>query len=142
MAAAGSVIGSFTTEWISRKGGEAGLQKRVSRRRFRYVQKRVQRHAGLAIALASMAPPGFPFTPVIIVAAAMQYPRAKLLGLVAVFRLVRFTGEGLLAIRFGKGILKVAESPVVQGVIIAVVVISIAGSAYSIYSWVKSSKQE
>jgi hypothetical protein len=30
----------------------------------------------------------------------------------------------------------------VQGVIIAVVVISIAGSAYSIYSWVKSSKQE
>ena len=142
MSAAGSVIGSFTTDWVSRKGGEAGLKKRVSPRRLKYIQRRVEKSAGVAIAVAAIAPPGFPFTPVIIVAAALQYPRLRLLSIVAAFRFIRFFIEGLLAIRFGPSILKVAEEPMVQHTIVAIVAISIAGSAWSIYSLFRKSKKK
>lgn len=142
MSALGSVIGCFTTDWVSRKGGEAGLQNRISPRRLKYIQRRVEKSAGVALAFSAVAPPGFPFTPVVIVAAALQYPRVRLLGIIAVFRFVRFAFEGLLAIRFGPRILKIAELPVVQHTIVAVVTISIAGSAWSIYKLFKSSKRK
>jgi membrane protein YqaA with SNARE-associated domain len=142
MAAMGSVIGCFTTDWLGRKGGEEGLEKRLSKRRLRFFQKRVQASSGVALALASVAPPGFPFTVVVLVAAALKYPRAKLLGIVAVFRFVRFSIEGLLAVRYGPRILKVAELPEVQDVIIGVVVVSIIVSVWVVYSWTRSSRQK
>ncbi len=142
MAAAGSVIGCFTTDWVSRKGGEAGLKNRISPRRLKYIQARVEKSAGVALALSAMAPPGFPFTPFVVVAAALQYPRGKLLIIVAIFRLIRFTIEGLLAIKFGPRILKLAEMPAVQHAILAVVVISIVGSAWSLYNLYRSSRRK
>ncbi|MDQ6676982.1 MAG: hypothetical protein M3Z09_06780 [Acidobacteriota bacterium] len=141
MAAAGSVIGSFTTDWVSRKGGEAGLHKLVSGRRLAYIQRRVTKSAGVALALSAVAPPGFPFTPFVIVAAALQYPRVRLLGIVAAFRFIRFIIEGLLAIRFGPRILKMAQMPSVQHTILALVVVSIAGSAWSLYSLYRKSRK-
>ena len=140
MAALGSVIGVFVTESASRKGGEAGLEGRVSARRLRYVQRQVTNHAGLMLALACMMPPPFPFTVFVIVAAALQYPRVKLLSIVAAARFARFLIEGLLAIRYGERILQLAKTPVVQGIIIAIVVVSIGGSAWSIFSWVRRSR--
>lgn len=142
MSAAGSVIGCFTTAWLARKGGEAGLAHRISPRRLRYIQKRVESSAGIAVSLSSVAPPGFPFTAVIAVAAALQYPLVRLLSLVAIFRMIRFVIEGLLAIRYGPRILKIAEEPIVQHVILALVVISIVGSAWSIYSLFRKSKKK
>ncbi len=142
MCAAGSVIGCFTTDWLSRKGGEAGLKDRISPRRLKYIQARVEKSAGVAIGVASIAPPGFPFTPVVVVAAALQYPRLRLLTIVAIFRFLRFLVEGLLAIQFGPRILKYAEQPLVQQVIVAVVAISILGSAWSLYRLYRSSKKQ
>jgi len=139
MAAMGSVIGSFTTDWIGRKSGEEGLEKRISARRLRFFQKRVQASSGVALAVASISPPGFPFSIVVLVAAALKYPRAKLLGIVAVFRFARFSIEGLLAIRYGRGILKVVESPIFEGTIAAVVLVSLIGSVWIVLSWKRKS---
>lgn len=141
MCAAGSVVGCFTTDWLSRKGGEAGLHGRVSRRRLAYVQRHVENRGGVALAAASMMPPGFPFTIVIVVAAALKYPRAKLLGIIAVFRFFRFAIEGMLAIYFGPKILELADLPAVHWVIFGVVVASIVGSAWSLYTWFRKSKR-
>ncbi len=140
MATIGSVIGCYTTDWVGRKSGEAGIEKRISKRQLRFIQKRVQAHAGMALAISSVAPPGFPFTPVVLVAAALKYPRTKLLTVIAIFRFVRFTTEALLAIRYGRHILKIAESKTVQTVIFAVVVISVAGTAWVVFSWWKTGR--
>ena len=140
MAALGSVIGCFTTDWIGRKSGEEGLEKRLTKRRLRFIQGRVQARSGVALAVASAAPPGIPFSPVVLVAAALKYPRAKLLAIVAVFRFVRFSAEGLLAIRFGPKILKVAQSSVFEGVIVAVIVVSLVASVWIIFSWRRSGR--
>jgi membrane protein YqaA with SNARE-associated domain len=143
MAALGSVVGCFTTDWVGRKGGEQGLEKRLSRRRLQFFQKRVQASSGVALAVASVAPPGFPlFSPVILIAAALKYPRTKLLVIVGVFRFLRFSVEGLLAVRFGRKILRVTESPTAQHVITAVIVISLIGSAWAIISWTRSSRRK
>lgn len=140
MATIGSVIGCFTTDWVGRKGGEAGLQKRLSKRRLRFIEKRVQARSAVALAIAAVAPPGFPFTPVVLVAAALKYPRVKLLGIIAVFRFIRFGVEAQFAVRFGERVLRVAQSRIAEEIIFAVVAISLLGTIWVIVSWVRSSR--
>ena len=135
MATAGSMLGVAFTHWASAKGGESmGQSKRVA-----YVERKVKEHAGMALATAALMPPPFPFTLFIVVAAALQYPRRKLLLIVAAGRAARFGVEAWLALIYGRRIIEMAQSPYVQGFIIALVVISIAGSAWSIYRWTKKS---
>ncbi len=87
--------------------------------------------------VASLLPPPFPFTAIVAAAAAFRYPRRKLLGVVAIGRFLRFAIEGALAVHYGRWIIGQAESPLLERVMIAVIVISIGGSAISIYQWVE-----
>jgi membrane protein YqaA with SNARE-associated domain len=140
MATSGSVIGVAFTHWVSAKGGQKGIEGNHKRKRIEYVERKVQQHGGIAIATAAIMPPPFPFTPFIIVAAALQYPRKKMLPIIAAARALRFSIEGTLALIYGRRIIQMAQSPWVQNFIITLVVISIAGSAWSIYSWIKKSR--
>ena len=47
-------------------------------------------------------------------ASALQYPRKKLLAVVGVVRMIRFSVLGVLALLFGRRILNWGESPVVR----------------------------
>ncbi|MDQ6665862.1 MAG: hypothetical protein M3Z23_15895 [Acidobacteriota bacterium] len=141
MATVGSVLGCFITDWISRKGGQKGLEGRVNRRTLQFVEKKVKKKAGPALAIAALMPPPFPFTPFVIVLAALQYNKGKLLGIIAGSRAIRFAAEGFLAIYFGKSILRMAQKPMVQWTIIGLVIVSVGGSAYSIYNWVQRSRK-
>jgi len=134
MATAGSLIGCFATDWVTRKS-ESGLMKAVPSKHLGYVRKLVEKRAGLTLVVASLLPPPFPFTAIVAAAAAFRYPRKKLLGFVGVGRFVRFLIEGGLAIHYGRWIIKQAESPLLEHVMIALIVISIGGSAYSVYRW-------
>jgi membrane protein YqaA with SNARE-associated domain len=140
MATAGSVLGCLLVDFLFRKGGEEMLEKHVPRRRLDYIRDRVKTRAGWAIAFASLMPPPFPFTPFVAASAALEYPRKKLLAVVAATRFVRFSIAGILAILFGRRILKIAESPAVQWGIVVLIVISIGGSAFQIVRWVRCSK--
>lgn len=140
MASAGSTLGVLLVDLVVRKGGEEGLERYLPKKRLDYVKKKVSKKAAWAIALACLMPPPFPFTPFIIGAAALQYPRKKLLPVVAGFRMVRFTVEGLLAMEFGRRILKLADEPALRWAILVLVVIAIGGSVFSIIRWVKSSR--
>ena len=141
MASAGSVLGCLLIDWVSRKGGKKGLDKLLSPRQLNYVERKVESNAGWALAWASLLPPPFPFTAFVIGAAAFQYPRLKLLGVVGVARLIRFLALGLLAIAFGQRILRWVKSPGVQTAILVLVAISVAGSVASIVSWIKRSRK-
>jgi membrane protein YqaA with SNARE-associated domain len=140
MATAGSVIGVAFTHWVSAKGGQKGIEGDKKSRRTAYVERKVKEHGGIAIATAALMPPPFPFTPFIIVAAALQYPRKKMLAIIAGCRALRFAVEGSLALIYGRKIIAMAKSPYVEGFIIALVVISMIGSAWSIYSWIRKSR--
>jgi hypothetical protein len=89
--------------------------------------------AAWALGIASLLPPPFPFTPFLAAAAALQYPRKKLLLAVSLARFVRFLIEGLLAIYLGSRlVLHLVRSPVMGYLIGGIVLVSIAGSIISI----------
>ena len=137
MAALGSAIGTLLLDFVARKRGEEGLQKMMSPKRLGYLKKKVGERAGVAVAVATLAPPPFPFTAVIAAASAFNYPRWKLLCVVASSRIVRFTIIGLLAIWQGQRIMSIAKSPAFEGTMLGFVAICAIGSALSIRKWLR-----
>lgn len=141
MASAGSCAGVFLLDLIVRKGGEVGLKKIMSRRRFEYLKRKMEKRGGLPVALACIAPPPFPFTAVVATASAFNYPRVRLLAIVLGSRVVRFTSVGLLAIAFGHQILQFANTNIFLGIMLAVIAASLVGSVVSIIRWVRQSRR-
>ncbi|HLG96602.1 MAG TPA: VTT domain-containing protein [Bryobacteraceae bacterium] len=142
VAAAGSVLGCLILDVIGRKGGKAELEKHVPKKRLDYVKKQIKKRAAWALALGALMPPPFPFTPFVAAAAAMQYPRKKLLSVIAATRLIRFSIEATLATYFGRHILSLATNPAVHWFIVGLVFLSVGGSVFSVYGWVKRSKSK
>jgi membrane protein YqaA with SNARE-associated domain len=134
-ATAGSVLGILLTLWLSRKGGE--LAKGRKGRTWKYVEKQMKEKAGWALTLGSVMPPPFPFTVFVATAGALKVPFKKVLPFVAAGRLLRFGVEGALAIYYDRWILSLANSPVVKVFVILMIVSAVAGSAYSIYIWMR-----
>ena len=141
MATIGSVAGVALTHWVSAKGGEKGLEGQRKSGQMAYIERKVKEHGGIAIATAALMPPPFPFTPFIIVAAALQYPRRRMLTIIALCRGLRFTTEAWLAVVYGRRIIQMAQTPWVQNSILVLVAISTVGSVASIWSWVKKSRR-
>src|SRR5580698_7923748 len=90
MATVGSVAGVDFTRWVSAKGGRKGIEGDRKSKLIASVERKVRENGGIAIATAALMPPPFPFTPFIIVASALQYPRRKMLAIIAVCRGLRF----------------------------------------------------
>lgn len=137
-ATAGSVLGCWLTVWLSGKGEEQ-LRRRVSGKRLKYIEAKVKTQAGWMIAFASVMPPPFPFTTFVAAAAAFDYPKKRMFSIIGGARFARFAVEGWLAIVYGTAILRFLSSRELKFVVISLVVLSIAGSAYSIYKWIRSS---
>ncbi|HEX5411257.1 MAG TPA: VTT domain-containing protein [Terriglobia bacterium] len=142
IAAAGSVVGCAILDVVSRKEGEKGLEKLLSGRRIESVTKRVRKSAPWALSVASLMPPPFPFTPIIIAASALQYPRKKLLTVVGIARLARYGTEALLALYFGHQLVEISKSKGVEWTVISIIVISLIGSAITAYKWIEKSKKQ
>ena len=140
MAAIGSTLGVVLLDAVCRKGGEEGLKKMMKPKRLEYFKRRMTNQAAVAIGLACLAPPPFPFTLVIASASAFAYPRQRLLGLVFVARSVRFTIIGLLAIRFGSDILKIARARETTWIMLGFILLCTLGSAFQVMEWVRHSR--
>lgn len=140
MSTAGSVLGCLLVDVVMRTAGEKGLERHLPKARLNYVKQKVQRNAAWALILASIAPPPFPFTPFVMAAAALQYPRMRMMTVVGAARMVRFTLLGVLALRFGRRILLWAENGVVQDVLVGLIVVCTVGSVLSVAGWVKRSR--
>ena len=140
MAAAGSALGCYALDLMIRRHGAAGLKLVLSAKRVKYMEKKVADHAAAALLLATLAPPPFPFTVVIAAVSALNYPRAKMLGIIAVGRVLRFTILGLLAIWLGRHILRIVQTPAFEWSMAGFISVCAVGSAISIYNWVRGSR--
>ena len=140
MSTVGSVLGCLLIDLTLRPLGEHGLEKHLPARSLKRVRTKVRDNAGMALAVASLVPPPFPFTAFVLAAAALQYPRKRLLAVIGATRLVRFTLLGLLALRFGESILKWSKTPIVQGILIVLILLCTVGSVVSVYGWIHRAK--
>lgn len=143
-ASLGSAVGVLLLDFVARKGGEEGLEKLMTRSRLEYLTKKIQQHAALAVATASLAPPPFPFTLVIAATSAFQYPKARLLAVVFAARTIRFTLVGLLAVLFGRGILGITRTTEFEWFMLGFIVLCTVGSVLQVRRWLRNgpSKRE
>jgi membrane protein YqaA with SNARE-associated domain len=142
MATAGSTIGVAFAHLVSSRTGLKAIEGEHKSRTIAYVERKVEKYGGLAIGIAALAPPGFPFTPFIVVPAALQYPRNKMLLIIAGCRLVRFLVEGWLALIYGRRLIQLANSPWLQHGLLVLAAISRIGSVFSIWGWVQKGRQK
>jgi membrane protein YqaA with SNARE-associated domain len=138
-SAIGSVIGVFVIDLLMRKAGEKGLERFLSKKRIEQVKSKIENKAFITVFLATLVPPPFPFTPAVMTASALQFPKAKLLGAVFVGRLVRFGIEAILALYFGRQVIAFLNSDVVTYVVYVLIAIAIVLSTLSLLRWLKRS---
>jgi len=134
-AAAGSVVGVLLVDVIMRKTGEKGLQRFVKPKTIEELKQKMQDKAGVTLFITTLLPPPFPFTPVIMTASALQYPRAKLLGTVFLARLIRYTIEAILALYFGRKLIRYMNSDVFGYFVYAMIGVAVVASAFSVLRW-------
>jgi membrane protein YqaA with SNARE-associated domain len=140
MATGGSMLGCLFVDALSRRA-ENSLREKVPRERLRFVQRRMERNAGWALAVAALMPPPFPFTAFVAGAAGSGYPRRKLLAIAGAARFIRFGAEAALAIRYGPNIAAMAGSPTARYTVLTIIVLSLGATGYSIYRWVRHSQE-
>jgi len=141
-ASFGSVAGVLLLDLVCRKGGEEGLKKMMTPKRLVYLKKKMQQHSGIALIIACLSPPPFPFTAIVAAASALQYPRLHLLGVVFCARVVRFALIGLAAIWLNREILRIANSPEFVWFMEGFTALCVIGSIASIIRWVHLSRSQ
>jgi membrane protein YqaA with SNARE-associated domain len=141
MATAGSVIGSYITYRLARKGGEAMLERKFTPARAARICKLFGRWGFAAIAIPAVLPPPMPMVPFLFAAGAMQYPVRKFLTALTLGRLVRYCALAFLAARYGKQILAFFShhgDPVIVG---SAILIAMAGAALLILRTTKRTRR-
>src|SRR5688500_7753409 len=142
VSAIGSIVGVFVIDTIMRKAGEKGLERFFSEKKIEKFKKKIENKAGVSVFVATVLPPPFPFTPVVMTASALQASRRTLLIAVFVGRLVRCTIEALLALYFGRKLIAYINSDVVSYVVYGLMGIAAVLSTLSVLTWLRRNKTE
>ena len=137
VSAVGSVLGVFVIDLLMRKAGEKGLERFVSERKVERWKKKLENKLGITVFVATLLPPPFPFTPVIMTASALQCSRQKLLGAVFVGRLIRFAVEAILALYFGRQLIAYINSDVVTYFVYGLIAVAVILSTLSLLRWLR-----
>jgi membrane protein YqaA with SNARE-associated domain len=132
LATAGSVAGCLALYGVARRGGDAWMHSRF--RGDRLVRARVffQRHGVLAVLVMSLLPPPAPFKLFVLLAGASAMPWRRFAVTVAIGRALRYFGEGLLAIWYGRQVFDFLRSHG-RGVAIAGLLIAGVGTAWLLW---------
>jgi membrane protein YqaA with SNARE-associated domain len=129
MTAFGSVIGCLVLYFIARAGGEAYFRKHGGARANR-IHNWVARNGFLTMLIGALAPPPTPFKGIVIAAGALEMPLRTFTFALILARLIRFFGEGYLAIRYGEQAthILVAHKVLVSVITIAAIVVFYAAA--------------
>lgn len=137
VSAIGSIVGVFVIDVIMRKTGEKGLEHFLSQRKIEKFKAKIENKAGISVFVATVLPPPFPFTPVVMTASALQVPRGKLIGAVFAGRLVRCTTEAVLALYFGRKLIAYINSDVVTYAVYGLIAVAVVLSTLSLLTWLR-----
>lgn len=111
------------------------MEKHFPKKKFLRFRKMLEEKGFLALVIAALLPPPLPFTPFVAAASLAKMPLRKLLGAVAVGRVLRFLAEGVLAILFGRHILRLLESDAFKVGMFSLFLLAIVGSIITLMRW-------
>ncbi|HEX9368069.1 MAG TPA: VTT domain-containing protein [Vicinamibacterales bacterium] len=101
MATLGSVLGCLTLYYVARKGGEAFMRKRFKEHHVEGGLKLMQKYGLLVVIVPALLPPPAPFKIFVLLAGVAAIPVWQFTIAIFAARLVRYGGEGLLAVFYG-----------------------------------------
>ncbi|HBB87305.1 MAG TPA: hypothetical protein DC047_06790 [Blastocatellia bacterium] len=100
LATAGSAIGCVILYYISRRAGGRALKK-FSEAKQKRVKELIDRYDVLAVLVASLLPPPFPFKLFVITAGVFRFSVLRFTLAIIAGRAFRFLLEGFFAVRYG-----------------------------------------
>jgi membrane protein YqaA with SNARE-associated domain len=122
MATVGSVIGSFVTYRLARKGGKETLERKFPANKLKKIYSIFARWGFGAIAIVALLPPPAPMVAFMFAAGAMQYTVKKFLLAMTLGRIIRYSVLALLAAHYGRHVLRIISQ---HGHIVLIVAISL-----------------
>lgn len=140
-AATGSTIGAGLLALVCRAVGEERIRRVVRQSRYEKVKKQIDSRSGFAVMVAGLAPPPFPFTTVIAAVSALGYPLWKTLVLNFLARGARFTILGILAIEFGRKIMRVIHSAPFEWSMAVFIAACFVATGFSVAHWIRQSRR-
>ena len=98
----GSLLGSLALYFVFRRGEEALLEKNPNYSRLPRIQRWVEKYETLALLVGAILPPPAPLKLVVVAAALMKCRFDRFVIALVLGRTIRYTAEGLLAVRYGR----------------------------------------
>ena len=100
MATSGSALGCWILYLVSRRAGARALDRFSERKRNR-VKNWIERYDALAVVVATLLPPPFPFKLFVVTAGVFRFSLVRFMLAIIAGRAFRFLLEGYLAVRYG-----------------------------------------
>jgi membrane protein YqaA with SNARE-associated domain len=100
MATSGSAIGCWILYLVSRRAGARALNRFSERKRAR-VKNLIERYDMMAVLVATLLPPPFPFKLFVVTAGVFRFSLVRFMLAIIVGRGFRFLLEGYFAVRYG-----------------------------------------
>jgi membrane protein YqaA with SNARE-associated domain len=121
MTVIGSVLGGVLLYVLARKGEQAFVKKSIGARGEK-IRGWVARNGFLAVLLGALMPPPMPFKAVILAAGMAEMPVRPFIFSLTLARVIRFSLEGYLAVRFGAAALPYLREHKIAGTFWCVVI--------------------
>lgn len=133
LATAGSVAGCLVLYELARRGGDAFLRKRLKEHHMTRAMALFARYGTLALIVPSLMPPPVPFKPFVLMAGVAGMPRARFIAAITAGRGVRYVGEALLAVMYGRAALTYLQENTRTVSIVLTVAIALGLAGYWAY---------
>jgi len=140
LATAGALLGGYLTYELARKGGKETLERKLSKKRFDKILKKFESKGFATVTVSAMLPPPFPIVPVLLAAGALQYPRKKFLGALAVGRGIRFLVVAGMGAIYGDAIVSFF-SKYYEPALLTLIGFAVVAGIFAIYQYVQYRKR-
>jgi membrane protein YqaA with SNARE-associated domain len=94
MATVGGIVGGYATYALGAKSGEGALEKKLPKKKAQRIYNLFKKYGFWSLFVPGLLPPPVPFSPFLIVAGALKYPKRNFFIAVGLARAIRY---GLLA---------------------------------------------
>ncbi len=139
VATASAVGGGYLTYAIARKQGKDYLQRRLSARRAKSINRRFERWGFWAVAVPAVLPPPFPMVPFLLAAGALQYPPKQFVGALALGRGVRFTILAALGALYGN-VIAAFFAKYYKPAVVVLVGLSVISGSWALFEYYRQKK--
>ena len=140
MATIGGIVGGYATYALGAKSGEGALEKKLPKKKAERIYKLFKRYGFWSLFVPGLLPPPMPFSPFLLVAGALKYPKRYFLLAVGLARAIRYGLLAWLGSMYSKQIFGFFHH-YYRGILWTVVALAVIGGAAAGF-WIWKRKRE